>query len=70
MIYKETIIINNVKLVHTYSDTNYIIKKGTNTKYIEAYDLESSKTTYYESDEELPKKEEEIKTEGENENGN
>lgn len=64
MIKKENITINGIKLVHTYSDTNYIIKKGTNIKYIEAYDLENKNYTYYESDEALPIKEE---TKGENE---
>lgn len=63
MIKKENIIINGIKLVHTYSDTYYIIKKGTNNKYQEAYDLENLKISYYESDEALPIKDEK----GENE---
>lgn len=60
MIKQETIIINGRTLVKTYSDSNkYIIQNETGVKYSEAIDI-PYKYTYTESDEDIPKEQEEV----------
>ena len=66
MINIEEKIINDIEFIHTYSDTFYIRKVGTEDLYLEAYDLKTHPSNYEETDIELPK-EEEVKWEHHNE---
>ena len=55
MIKSETITINGLALVRTYSDANLMIQQdGTGSVYSEAYDPADSGRTYTETDEEIP----------------
>ena len=52
MIVTENITINGKKLIRTYSDSGYLIRKaGTDEIYSEAYDPAESGRTYIETDE-------------------
>ena len=54
MIKTETITINGLALVRTYSDSNRMIKQdGTGAIYSEAYDPADSGRTYTETEEEI-----------------
>ena len=54
MIKSETITINGLALVRTYSDANRMIKRdGTGAVYAEAYDPSDSGRTYTETEEEI-----------------
>lgn len=49
---------DGVNLFRSYSDTgHYIIQEQTNTKYVDAVDVENSGYTYIESDEIIPEEE-------------
>lgn len=60
MIKQETININGRQLIKTYSDNNkFIIQNETDVKYTEAIDV-PNKYTYTESNEDIPKEQEEV----------
>lgn len=60
MLKQETIIVNSRELIKTYSDNNkFIIQNETGAKYTEAVDI-PKKYTYTESNEDIPKEQEEI----------
>lgn len=55
MIIQETVTINNKQFKHTYSDSNFYIKKeGTEEEYTEAFDILTSTFTYVETDKQVP----------------
>lgn len=58
MIKREEITTNGITLIHTYSDTYYIQKKGKTDLFVHAYDPKSVNIEYVESNIELPKEEE------------
>lgn len=59
MIKTETLLINGIELIHTFSDTYTLIQNETNLEYIEAYDLKATNYTYKESNNLLVKEKEE-----------
>lgn len=59
MIIQETVTINDKQFKHTFSDSNFYIKKeGTEEEYIEAFDVMTSKFTYIETDKQIPHEDE------------
>lgn len=55
MIIQETVTINDKQFKHTYSDSNFYIKKeGTEEEYAEAFDVMDSTATYIETDKQIP----------------
>lgn len=55
MVRTETVTINGIEYIRTYSDTNHmLIQDGTNNVYSEAVDPIGSGRTYTESDELIP----------------
>lgn len=51
MIVKENVKINDFEFIHTYSDSQYIIKQvETGELYVEAYDLTELQKEYEETD--------------------
>lgn len=60
MIKTQKIEINGRKLIRTYSDTGYMIENQQGVRYSEAIDPENSGRTYVETDEKIPKMEDEI----------
>lgn len=63
MIHSKEETIGATTLLHTYSDSFYLIQKETGAEYEEAWDAIPCKYTYEESDTPLPKKPEEGKKE-------
>ena len=59
MIVTEIVIINDKQFKHTYSDSNfYIRKEGTEEEYAEAFDVMPSTFTYVETDKQIPHEDE------------
>ena len=59
MIIQEIVTINDKQFKHTYSDSNFYIKKeGTEEEYAEAFDVMTSTFTYVETDKQIPHEEE------------
>lgn len=59
MIIQEIVTINDKQFKHTYSDSNFYIKKeGTEEEYVEALDVMTSTFTYVETDKQIPHEEE------------
>ena len=58
MIHSKEEMIGTATLLHTYSDTFFLLQKETGIEYEEAWDTIPCKYTYEESDTPLPKKEE------------
>lgn len=55
MIVQETVTINDKQFKHTFSDSNFYIKKeGTEEEYTEAFDIPASTFTYVETDKQIP----------------
>ena len=55
MIIQETVIIDGKQFKHTFSDSNFYIKKeGTEEEYAEAFDVMTSTFTYIETDKQIP----------------
>ena len=55
MIVQETVTINDKQFKHTFSDSNFYIKKeGTEEEYTEAFDILTSTFTYVETDKQIP----------------
>ena len=59
MIIQEIVTINDKQFKHTFSDSNFYIKKeGTEEEYAEAFDVMASTFTYVETDKQIPHEEE------------
>ena len=55
MIVQEIVTIQDKQFKHTFSDSNFYIKKeGTEEEYMEAFDLPTSTFTYVETDKQIP----------------
>ena len=59
MIIQEIVTINDKQFKHTFSDSNFYIKKeGTEEEYAEAFDVMASTFTYVETDKQIPHEDE------------
>lgn len=59
MIIQEVVTINDRQFRHTFSDSNfYIRKENTTEEYIEAFDILESEFTYIETDKQIPHEDE------------
>lgn len=64
MIVREIVTMGDRQFKHTYSDTNYYIKKeGTEEIYVEAFDIMASEFTYIEIDKQIPREDEDEQSE-------
>ena len=60
MIVREKLTINKVNFIRHYSDSGFMIRKvGTDEKYVEAIDLTTNEFKYEETNEPIPKSDEE-----------